>query len=73
MKSWTYAELTKKAEKQILRLMKTAAEAKDSDEEKLYREWAYGVFLGWSDLTFGWIQDGDLERLENLTKGEGEG
>lgn len=65
--SWTYQQITEKAEKQIKLLMARADSAADYDEKKLYRQWAYGVFLGWSDLTSGWMREGDLERLESLT------
>lgn len=68
MKSWSYRQITEKAEPQIKKLMARADSATDYEEKRLYRQWAYGVFLGWSSLTDGWIQDGDLERLENLTK-----
>jgi len=59
MKTWNYKEITKKAEDEITSLMKGN-----------YRDWAYGVFIGWKYLTMGWMNDGDVERLEELTKRE---
>ena len=37
-------------------------------EAALLRHWAYGVDLLWNDLTLGWRNDGDGERMEALTR-----
>ena len=44
--------------------------AGDIPDAKLHRDWAYGVFLGWSASTQGWQPDSDDQiRLEQLTEG----
>lgn len=66
MKTWSYKTVTERAEKEIKSLMEQYR--KDSDEfaKRLHHDWAYGVFLGWKELTMGWQNDGDCERLESL-------
>ena len=68
MKTWTYEEITKKAEERIAGLMEKARGDNDSKMRLMYADWAYGVLLGWKDLTMGWMNDGDCERLEALTQ-----
>lgn len=70
MKTWGYQAITEKAEKQIQFFMGMSRASQDEHGKRLYAGWAYGVFLGWKDLTTGWMEDGDLERLEQLTKNE---
>ena len=68
MRTWTYEEITKKAEERIEGLMVKARDINNDIERRLlYTTWAYGVFLGWKDLTMGWMDDGDCERLEGVT------
>ncbi len=62
MKSWTYEQITKKAEKEIKHLM--------AGKHPWDQDWAYGVFLLWKSITMGWQQSGDSERLEALVKNE---
>jgi len=72
MKTWSYKSITTKAEADIKTMMAKGAYAADDFHRRMYRDWAYGVFLGWKNLTMGWMTDGDCERLEDLTVG-GEG
>ena len=48
--------------------MEKARGDNDSKMRLMYADWAYGVLLGWKDLTMGWMNDGDCERLEALTQ-----
>ena len=61
-KTWSYRELTDQAEARIRSLMDPARET----PLQLRREWAYGVFLGWQVMTMGYIDAGDISRLEAL-------
>lgn len=58
VQTWNYESLTQKTEATIKRLM--------SSDKELLRDWAYGVFIAWRDITSGWQADGDIERLESL-------
>lgn len=71
MKTWSYKEITERTENEIQQLMEQSRTAKDKFEERLFRDWAYGVFIGWRNLTSGWMNDGDFERLESLTNHKG--
>ncbi len=66
MKSWSYRKITLEAERRIRSLV----EGRSPEDERLYRQWAYGVHLGWNSLTMGWQQDDDGERLEALALGK---
>lgn len=61
-KKWSYTEITKSAENEIRKTM--AIERVDLETRK---KWAYGTYLAWYGLTFGWQEDGDSNRLEALT------
>ena len=64
----SYKQITQVAERRIKIFMRTAQGLPDgSREQQLYRDWAYGVYILWADLTQGWQKDGDDERLEALT------
>ena len=58
MKSWSYNQITKHTENEIIELMKS----NDSYKQLM----AYGVFWGWYTLTTGWQKDGDRQRIEAL-------
>lgn len=64
-KRWTYKQITDNAEEQIRRATANAAESPNL--AYLYREQARGVYEMWFTLVTGWIEDGDIERLRNLT------
>ncbi len=66
MKMWSYKSITEKAESEITRLMKLSDKTKVDYNKKVYLDWAYGVFLGWNNLTSGWQKPEDRERLEAL-------
>lgn len=66
MKSWTYAEITEETITKIEQL-KQQANTKAGNKAHL-KEWAYGVYLGWYFLTYGWQEEGDKERMEQLTE-----
>ncbi|SAL75270.1 hypothetical protein AWB67_04733 [Caballeronia terrestris] len=67
-KTWTYAEITASAEKEIRRMMACAWRADSHPRTaQQFRDWAYGTFVGWNGLTTGWQIDGDSERLAALT------
>lgn len=60
MKTWTYDELTEKAESEIKRLMQSKYQnVKDS---------AFGAYMLWYNITVGWQKDGDAEKMVALTK-----
>ena len=68
MKSWSYKAIAKEAEHEINRLIKLSDEADTDFDKTMFKYWAYGVFIGWQNLTRGWMNDGDCERMESLTK-----
>jgi len=68
-KPWSYREATDAPERRIKQLM-NPARPQEPDDARIYRQWAYGVFLGWQELTMGWQDDGDSERLEALTRAD---
>lgn len=71
-KGWSYSQVTESAERQIASLAKTAAEHHDEARGIwCYQDWAYGVYIGWSNLTMGWQRDGDDERLKGLVEAVG--
>lgn len=70
MNTWDYAAITQAAEERITGLMDRARQTQANDkqlETRLLRQWAYGVYLLWDDLTIGWQNDGDDARMEALT------
>lgn len=67
MKTWSYRQITDEAARQIIALMDDAAERHREDGD-LYRQWAYGVYLGWERLTCGWRDVGDDDRMKALTE-----
>lgn len=68
MKTWSYKEITEKAERRITELVTQALKQQDKYTEKFLLDSAFGVYLFWSGLTSGWQDEGDDERLESLTK-----
>jgi hypothetical protein len=67
-KSWTYEEITQATEDKIARLLRLAA-GKPSERAMIFKDWAYGAYLGWYHLTCGWQEEGDAERMEAIAKG----
>lgn len=65
--NWTYEHITDKAVEQINRLM-AGAEEREGEEARLFRQWAYGAYLLWDNLTIGWRNVGDGDRLLALTE-----
>jgi hypothetical protein len=65
-KKWSYADVTACAEREIERLM-SAARVLPADEARTYRQWAYGVYVGWRQLTGGDQDEHDASRLEQMT------
>lgn len=55
-----YPHLTARAETHIKRLMATPDDIKNTS--------AFGVWVLWNDLTFGYQKDADSERLEALLR-----
>jgi hypothetical protein len=68
MKTWSYAAVTKEAERRITDLMTQSRQQAEPGEAALLRHWAYSVYLLWNDLILGWRYDGDGERMEALTR-----
>ena len=63
----SYTQLTKAAQKEISRLIKKSREKNTIGEDsETYRNWAYGVFLGWKAITHGQRKTKDLALLEAL-------
>jgi hypothetical protein len=63
MKSWTYAELTEKTEREI-------RDALNGPDKELGRTWAWGAYMLWHSLTSfepGWTQEDD-NRLANTIR-----
>ena len=71
MRSWSYKQVTESTEKQIVFLADSARKRPDAESIRLYRAWAYGVYLGWDRLTMGWQKDGDSARLNALAEAVG--
>lgn len=75
-KSWTYSEITERAEKKITGLMEMAVKAEAHADRELtwvYRNAALGAWLLWDQLTMGWQQDGDSDRMNALLRPSKEG
>lgn len=66
-KRWSYAQITRKAEEEITRLMNSATDKTDHTDSLIGKSMAYGVYISWYSLTTGWQKDGDDERLRLLT------
>jgi hypothetical protein len=66
-KNWSYAQVTSEAEKQIRDLMKKA-EGMPEGDVFMVRQWAFGVFVFWDNLTMGWREPGDGDRMRRLTE-----
>jgi hypothetical protein len=64
-KRWSYRQVTEKAEARIRELLTFD----DDDSRRLRQQWAYGVYLGWYNLTVGWQEDGDSDRLKAIAEG----
>jgi hypothetical protein len=64
-KSWTYAQITANAEKQIKSFHEQAKAGPETDWS-WHHTAAYGVFNGWYSLCCGWMENGDRERIEAL-------
>ncbi|WP_301233264.1 hypothetical protein [Pandoraea cepalis] len=65
-KRWSYQQVTTSAEARIRELRHGSAGV----GELACRQWAYGVYLGWYELTVGWQKHGDAARLLALVEGD---
>ncbi|MCL2892503.1 hypothetical protein [Brenneria tiliae] len=65
MKAWTYKGITAATEKQIIDYMGKAASRSDGVAD-MYREWAYGAFNLWAEITKGEWREEDFEHLRKL-------
>jgi len=65
-KRWSYREITDSAEQTIRRQIALAAKQEDHFLRTFHISTAFGTFAAWSDLTMGWMRDGDYERLDQL-------
>lgn len=65
-RKWSYEEITASAIVEIQRNMRLAAAAPSSQVAETFRSCAEGVFEGWSALTMGWQEAGDIEKLKAL-------
>ena len=66
-RTWSYTDITKSAENGIAISMRLAKKAKlegDDASASIHRGHAWGQFAAWHDLTAGWQNTGDKERLE---------
>lgn len=64
---WTYEEITAHTEKAIKEQMECVQRNKHRYHvADMYREWAYGIYISWRDLTYGCSQDADNARLKAL-------
>lgn len=73
MKSWSYQQITEKAEESIQRSMGLAKEAAVKGDDggcHIFHCFAKGAYFAWSDLTMGWQTDDAGKRLEALTHPE---
>lgn len=68
-KKWSYRQITALAERLIVRHMDAALKVEPGDDMwLLYRSYAQAVRQFWYDLTCGWQNDGDSDRLDALLK-----
>ncbi|WP_041494480.1 hypothetical protein [Burkholderia sp. KJ006] len=67
-KRWSYSQITKTAEEEILRCMDLAGGADTAVARMLYQARAEGVYNMWYELTCGWQNDGDSRRMRALTE-----
>lgn len=64
---WTYEELTAHTEKAIQEQMECVQRNKHrSTAADAYRAFAFGMYINWYDLTCGYSQDADNQRLKAL-------
>lgn len=54
METWNYDQVTENAVARITSLIVAQNDTGDS----VRKQWAYGVYLGWSSLTTGWQRRG---------------
>lgn len=67
MKVWTYKGITAATERQIRNCMDAAIKNANSDAvAEMYREWAYGAFNLWAEITRGERLDEDYDRLRKI-------
>ena len=73
MRSWSYKQVTEAAEREIARLAESAKKYRgpNNEADRTYAHWAYGVYLGWSNLTMGWQKDGDDARMQAMAEAVG--
>lgn len=69
MKSWSYKQITESVE-QTIRLQNKLAATTGGKQPQIHRAFAIGAYHAWKDLTIGWMEDGDSERLDKLAHGE---
>lgn len=62
---WSYRQVTAAAEAAIRRYAVSASQY-PAVERLTFGNWAYGAVGVWSELTMGWMADGDRARLEGL-------
>ncbi|MFP9227571.1 hypothetical protein A0E43_00250 [Pectobacterium cacticida] len=66
MKCWTYKGVTSAAEKNIRECMDKARRAGSESMSEMYRNWAYGAYSLWADITADEQDFNDWERLRRL-------
>jgi len=64
-KTWTYAELTQVAEKEIDALMAEARTTEKFEERVHIQKYAAGVLMGWMAVTFMHREEADEHRLKD--------
>lgn len=70
MKSWSYKQITESVERSIRMHLKLAAADEHPGGKRAHELFAIGAYHAWKDLTAGWMEDGDSERLDKLARGE---
>ena len=71
-KRWTYNQITAHAEAELRHYDEMCRMTHvDKSARELYRDMAAGAFAFWRSLTIGWMNAGDIERLEALKEAVG--
>lgn len=66
MKKFSYAEITQATKKRIQSLTEMASNCERASDSTLYKNAAWGVYLGWQAVTLGWQNDGDDDAMATL-------
>lgn len=63
---WSYVQITDRSKARIAEFMDKANRETDPFSRGMFRDWAWGVYWLWSNLTSGWQVDGDDAQMKSL-------